>query len=391
MAKRRKRREWRPIVGVVRPKDRAFWVFRWRDRSGNRCLKTSDVPLTAPKAKAQRAALDWERKLLASTGSSRLTWSEACERYLARKMGGNRAGTIRNWHTTRNWIEKLIRPSFASDLDEAAIDDLVDKLQGDEHKLPASTIAGYLRYTRAFLRWCKKRKIIDAVPEFEMPAGAGRKRRSRDVSGEEFETLLRHARESRKRDGERWVRFLHGLRTSSLRIGELLTLHWESGPLRVDFTQKFPGFRILAEGQKNDEDQWIPMPPDFYAECIAPVPQNRRHGFVFAIRGRTGDQILPATAVRVISKIGERAKIATGVNADGSAKFATSHDIGRRSVATKYAGTLSQWQLASLMRHDTPSTTDTFYVGDQAIDVAKTIWAGINYQPPQPADCPPGG
>ena len=374
---------WRPTVRILKRKTKAFWVFRWKNRASRYQERLSDVPVNQPREKALRAAVLFELALTA--GRVMLTWQEAADRYEDQRMSERASGTAENWRSTRRLVEQIAKPAMVEDFSTELVDVFRSGLR--RRKQSAATIAGHLRYLRSFLRWCKTKGYIAEVPTIEMPSGSTRKR-SRNITLEEFERIVAVVPIVRPRYQEGWIALLHGLWESGLRIEELISLHWTEGDVVIDLTQRLPGFRFNKQKNKK-EGQWIPMTPQFFERFI----QNARNrtGFVFPVWSLKGEQVNVKTATRVIGEFGVQAGVVTGkhskprtitrVNKGGKRvklttadKFATSHDIGRRAFSTRHAH-LGQWQLAALMRHESPRTTQQFYVGDQALAVAAQLWA----------------
>lgn len=361
------RSEWEPRVRVVKRSNRPTWVFRWKDSHGRFVEESSDIPISQRRSQAERAAVAKEDQLKSAGAGGPVTWQSACDMYVSQKLAGLSKGTRENWQTTRNWIKELLDPAVPADLTTNAIDTFAEKLR-KAGKAP-DTIAGHLRYIRAFLRWCKRKSYLRALPDVEMPADSGNTKRSRDITLEEFDRLLLVVEKVRPNDAARWKRFLEGLWHSGLRISELVALRWaEPGDVFIDFAQQFPGFHFTE--QKNRKEQWVPMTPEFFRRFIEPIPHNRRRGYVFSIPTARREQVSTKWATQVVLDIGEKAGIKTAAD-----KFASSHDIGRRAFTTRHTH-LSQWQLAALMRHESPATTAKFYVGDQAMGAAATLWSG---------------
>lgn len=316
------------------------------------------MPATKPLSAAAREAAEWEMRL--AMAADETTWKDACDRYESNRMADRAKGTLANWKATRRTVERHVDPLMLDEITTAAVDDIVVKLRATGQS-PATT-ASHLRYLRAFCRWCKKRKYLVELPEFELPEGANEKR-SRDITLEEFERILDAIPKVLPTDAPAWERLVWGLWESGLRLGELLALQWESGAVTVEKNGGFWGFRFHK--QKNKKDQWIPMTRTFHDRFVAPAKGGK--GYLFQMPHRKNDQMTAKRASRAISEFGEKAGVRTG-----KGKFASAHDF-RRAFATRHAH-LGQWQLASLMRHESPATTQQFYLGDQAKSVAAALW-----------------
>jgi integrase len=176
--------------------------------------------------------------------------------------------------------------------------------------------------------------------------------------------MLKAVPEVRSDDAPNWKRYLSGLWLSGLRRAESLILSWEyDAPISVDLTGRHPRFCIWAEGQKRNEDEMLPMTPDF-AEWLLRTPEDERTGLVFPL------PVNADAAGRVVSKIGRKAKVVVD---KAAGKFATTHDL-RRSFGTRWASRVKPATLQKLMRHADIKTTMEFYVDQDADDIADELW-----------------
>mgnify|MGYP001825060245 CR=1 FL=1 len=188
--------------------------------------------------------------------------------------------------------------------------------------------------------------------------------RGRPVTGEEFERMLDSVAGVRKLEPDKWRQFIKGLWLSGLRLSEALGLSWDDdAPLSIDTSGKHPCFRIAAKAQKRRKDELLPMTPDF-ADFILATPEEKRRGLVFGIttsRSRVG---------RNISAIGKKANVVVDKQAK---RFATAHDL-RRAFGTRWAKKVKPHILMALMRHASITTTMSYYVHEDAQDVANELW-----------------
>src|SRR5262249_24688863 len=139
----------------------------------------------------------------------------------------------------------------------------------------------------------------------------------------------------------------------------------------VDLTGRHPRFRIYAEAEKGRQDRLLPMTPDF-AECLLKASRREGTGFVFPLAGtRTGAQMTSARAGRVISEIGQLAKVAVN---QSEGKYASAHDL-RRSFGTRWASRVKPATLQLLMRHRSIETTMKYYVDQDADEIGDELWS----------------
>ena len=140
-----------------------------------------------------------------------------------------------------------------------------------------------------------------------------------------------------------------------------------------DVTAKHPVFRIEGAGQKSRRAELAPATPDFCEWLLTTFPESERHGRVFKVVDlKTGKPLSVQQVGRLIGRIGERAKVVISKD-DG--QFATAHDL-RRSFCTRWAKRVMPATLQRLARHANIQTTLTFYVSQNAADIASDLWAG---------------
>src|SRR5690606_1569596 len=106
------------------------------------------------------------------------------------------------WRTTRRLVESIAKPAMVEDCTTELVDVFRAGLR--RRKQSPATTAGHLRYLRSFLRWCQIKGYLSEVPAFEMPSGSGKKR-SRNITLEEFERILEVVPIVRKRDHAAWL------------------------------------------------------------------------------------------------------------------------------------------------------------------------------------------
>jgi len=215
------------------------------------------------------------------------------------------------------------------------------------------------------------------VPKFSMPK-LQKGMRGRPITLEEFERMLAKVPEVMgEKSAGSWRFYLRGLWTSGLRLEESLTLRWDPGPgcIEVDFSGEYPMLRIPAEAEKGGQNRLLPMTPEF-AEHLEQVPQGRRKGFVFRPLTKQGEPIA-RTRYAVgphVSDIGKVARVVTD-RTKKKTSYAGAHDL-RRSFGFRWSRDLMPAELRELMRHESIETTMKYYVGINADETAKKLWAG---------------
>ncbi|HYW81491.1 MAG TPA: site-specific integrase, partial [Thermoguttaceae bacterium] len=286
-------------------------------------------------------------------------------------------------------LERVINPARLSSLTSATMSRFQADLRAEGMK--DTTIAAHLGHLRAALGWAVSMGFLPKVPDMHKPKRAkGRKlMRGRPVTGEEFDRMVEAAAEVRPHDTAQWERFLTGLWLSGLRLEESTVFSWDlDSPFTVDLSGKHPRFRIYAEAEKGHQDRLLPMTPDF-AGFILQTPEADRHGPVFPLIGlQTGKPITPKRICRILSKIGEEARVVVNRDTrtrkqkvDGVVKtvtedvtkYASAHDL-RRAFGTRWAPRVKPATLRLLMRHRSIETTLNYYVALDADELADELW-----------------
>lgn len=356
-------------VYVVDYPDRNNLYMRYADPvTGKHQAKSTG---TASKKEAARVAAKWEADLQEGRYKppSKVTWDEFRTRFEDEKLRGLSTNYAAVMHSTFSHLEKLNIQRLC-DVNASAISRYQAELRSA--KVSESTIRTYLKHLKAALSWARRVGLLTVVPEFEMPKRARKtsKMKGRAISTEEFERMLEVVDKICPHDATNWKRYLTGLWLSGLRLSESLTLSWdEDSDITVDLTGKHPRFRIWAEGQKRHRDELLPMTPDF-AQWLLRTPETGRSGRVYTLWNSHKAPLTANTVGRVVSDIGE----AAGVVVDkAKGKFATAHDL-RRSFATRWSREVKPATLRSLMRHADIKTTMSYYVDQNADEVASELW-----------------
>jgi integrase len=171
-----------------------------------------------------------------------------------------------------------------------------------------------------------------------------------------------------------WQFYLTGLWLSGLRLTESLELFWDrEDRLCIELKTRRPMLRISAEWEKGNRDRLLPITPDF-AEYLLATAEADRHGPVFRPLLPSGSRADAAKAGRMISLIGEKARVIVHTHPKtGKVKWASAHDL-RRSFGTRWARKVTTAVLQKLMRHESISTTMGYYVDLDAEELAEDLY-----------------
>ena len=359
-------------VTVVKYADRKYLMMRYIDPITGKQVARSTR--TTRRRDAERIAAKWEAELQDGRyrPASRISWGEFRDRYEDEKLSSLADNTAGATATAFNHMERIINPQRLATLTPTVLSRFQAKLRQEGMK--DTTIATHLRHLHAALSWAVSMGILPTVPDFHMPKRAKglTLMRGRPITAEEFERMTAKVPKTRPRDADGWVYYLNGLWLSGLRLEESTILSWdEDEPFAVDLSGRRPRFRIYAEAEKGHQDRLLPMTPDF-AEFLFETPTAKRTGHVFKLHGLyNGKQMTSARVGRVVSEIGEAAKVVVN-KAEG--KFASAHDL-RRSFGTRWAARVKPATLQFLMRHKSIETTMKYYVSQDADEVADELWS----------------
>ena len=437
-------------VYVVKFRDCKNLVMRYKDPVTGKYERsttytdpqTGEVFTTGDNRKeAKKLAARWEGDLNAGRAQSRYatTWAAFRERYENEVVPGLAERTANKIATTLNTVERIL-PRVANgklaDLTAEAISRLQAALR--DGKRSEDTIKSYLNHLRAALSWAVG--AGDALQDAcHQKGAAGEERRGRpqeqrpcdhhrgvraDVGGDPRgpaggAKLKRYAaRKTARNKGLKehktttddipveippdtvasWRYYLRGLWLSGLRLEESLILYWDRPDrLHVDLTGRRPMMIIPRELEKGGQDRRLPILPDFFAFLLE-TPQVLRHGPIFNPLMLSGQRANYERAGRVISLIGEQARVVVHTHPKtGKVKFCSAHDL-RRSFGDRWARKVPTAVLQKLMRHSSIATTMTYYVDLEAEELAEqlyrdlgqegSVFGSVSVFPPGPADGP---
>ncbi len=381
-------------VKVVKYPDRKFLVLRWVDPETGR-QRTQSAKTTRHRD-AERKAGKLEADLAAGKldSTTRITWSEFKDRYENQFLVDQADNTCNIVATVFSKLDAAF-PALDKlrDLNQRKLAHFQETLRSE--KLIIETIKAYLRHVKSFLGWAVRQKYLAAVPHVEMPKRkkGGRMAKGRAICLEEFERMLSatlpvvtDVGRRRKSDkltaeekrptaeeltvAESWRFLLRGLWLSGLRLGEAVALSWEvDAPLSIRMGGKYPQLRIMAEGQKANRDELLPLSPEF-CEFLEAVTESDRHGRVFRPMARDGSTAPMGSdwAGTVISRIGKAAGVRVADCkrlGEEHTKYASAHDL-RRSFATRWVSKVWPATLQKLMRHKSIQTTLDYYAEVQS-------------------------
>jgi len=157
-------------VTVYRTKQRPNYLAQWADpQSGRKKTRSTGTKI---KREAERFAGKLEEEL--NSGEfherERTPWVTFRQRYESTVMPGKAKRTQEKFGTAFNTVERILNPTLLSAVDSAAVGRMVKTLR-NESKAEA-TIKGYLTHLIVALRWAKRNRLLNGVPEIDWPKRA---------------------------------------------------------------------------------------------------------------------------------------------------------------------------------------------------------------------------
>ena len=228
-------------VNITKFNDRNFWLA-YVVIDGRRGQTRSTKAAT--KREAERLAAVWEDELRSGRykPASSITWEEFKQRYCEEGAATLSDSTLNLTNVAFGHIDRLARPARLRDLTEDSLSRWIRNML-DERR-PVTTVATYCRQIRATLNRAVDIKLIGQAPKMRIPkVPAGDKQmKGRPIVLEEHERMLVAVEKVVDMPYvPLWRRYLTGLWSSGLRLGEAVSLSWER-PADVTIVMK-PGCR----------------------------------------------------------------------------------------------------------------------------------------------------
>lgn len=371
-------------VRVFRREGRPYFEAQWEDPVTGR-KKTRSTKKTI-KRDAERFAAKLEDELARGVyrDPARTTWEDARKLYEAEAFPVQSPRGRRKMLDTFSIVERVTSPARLAGFSEDQIAAVCQYLRVEKQRTEA-TVKGHLVNIRRFLRWAHRRRLLERIPQIDVPARVTPGMRGRAPTAEEFERMLTATADVVGAEAaDEWKRLLRGLWLSGLRLGEALVLHWtDDSGLSVELDGKRPMFRIQAHAEKGRRFRLLPMTPDFY-RFLQEIPRSERRGLVFKPLGpQSGRRPLLDWWSKMITKIGRKANVKvserhkrpleTGGEPVVTVKWASAHDL-RRAFGFRWSTKVRAPLLMQLMRHESITTTLQFYVGRDAEAAADELW-----------------
>lgn len=363
---------------------RKNYECQWTDPVTGR-LKTKSTN-TPRRREAERIAGALEAQINAGEfdDTPRTTWDTAADRYESEVLTSRAVKTLHKFRATRKAVRRIIDPKFIRSMSATQISKFQSGLR--EEGLAEATIKSHLAALKAFLNWAARMALILKVPHIVMPKRTGRMKH-RPITLEEFERMLSVIPQAVRADlAPGWDFLLRGLWLSGLRLDEALRLRWDGGDISVNLTAERPRLKIEANADKSTKPRLLPITRDF-AELLLSVEPAKRRGRVFRVivPGQVAEMRLD-TCSKFITRLGEKAGVCVAERppikpGDNPRKSWAGAHCFRRAFGTRWAKVMRPQQLQELMRHESITTTMTFYVADDIQDTENAAWSLVTNSP----------
>lgn len=363
-------------VHVVARKGKNFYL-RYKDPvTGKRIEKNSG---TTSRRKALRAAGEWQSELNQGVDDHGkvVYWSEFRRRYEEEHASNLRKNSAIDIATVFNVIEDVMNPDRLNRITTQWVTRFMN-LRLKQGRSPA-TVEGDLRQLKVGLNWALRQGFIRSVPVFPRlkKARKAKQMKGRPITTEEYERIVNVVDTLAERKRASVKHLLKGLWLSGLRLGEAMLLTWDrwSDGIRVDTSGEFTVLMIAAEDEKGGKDREYPITPDF-EDFLLGTPKSDRAGWVFNPVLHRGPTRRVDSVSKLLVRLGEKAnvKVDESQGRDGERKivFASAHDL-RRAFGHRWAKKVMPMVLKELMRHESVTTTEKYYVGVQAQETARHL------------------
>lgn len=350
---------------VVRRKGARLYQLRYVLRDGT--IKERSTK-ESTKRGAERRALEILKEVDEAGCLEIYGWQEFCHRYLAEHLGNRPFKSREAFITATARFDSLCPVRFVSDITSQVLVTFAVRLRAEGKS--EATIQAYRDHIMAALRWAEEVEVIKQRPKpprlSRVPTGS----RGRPLTLEEFERMCSFLPVVVGESADRWKWNLEAMWLSGFRLGETFCLHWEQqveGHYLIGLDTDRPKVFIDQNAEKAFQNRVLPLTPDF-AEHLRTIPSNRRNGTVWKWPLSRGYTTNAKTVGKRISELGRLAKIKTG-----KSKYASAHDL-RRSFGARWAMKVQPFVLRTLMRHASVTTTERFYVGNDADRVADVLY-----------------
>lgn len=339
------------------------WEMFWTDPETGR--RRSMVAKEAKgRRDAERKAAALERRINSGTYVADCSWEYFRKRFTEEELIKKSKRTRQSYESALNVFHREMGVRKLGLINASMISRFQAKMW---KRVKPATLASVLRHIKGALNWAVMVGLIENPPKIRMPkvvkAAKGRALTDAEVAWFFWCCLVFEI----ENDYRGLTRFVRGLLTSGMRLGELSNLHWEVAPVRLDLHSfKYPAVDWSGEGQKSKRAEVCPVTPQFFE--IVNVPENERKGFVFQVTGRNESILPPERIGKLIAKVGEASGIQT------PAGFVTAHDF-RRTFGTTMALQLKPLELKTIMRHANIATTLAYYVDQKMEELGASLWS----------------
>jgi integrase len=259
------------------------------------------------------------------------------------------------------------------DIDSAALKAYCQRLRIEDY--PEATVQKHVRHLRAVFNWACVEGLLTEVPQRPLQPpdrrGQAMKANGRPLNADKLKLytdaiskVCSGTRESQVR------RLVDGILLTGFRLGDAMRATWDqTGEVHPLFRDGQQPVWVFSDAQKNRRSEEVAMVPGC-VDFLAQTPEGERAGWIFPLDGVAG-RLTENAVSKILSAIGKASGVAVTPPdpRTGEPKYASAHDL-RRTFGQRMAYEESPAVLKHLMRHRSHLTTDRYYLGADAQEVA---------------------
>lgn len=267
------------------------------------------------------------------------TWGEGIQAYERYSCLHHAPSTRRGVRFVLEKFGELVQGRPAQKIERGDVE-AFQALETEAGASPA-TVNCHVRYLKAFFSWLVDEGTIEKNPCKRIRSLRVVRRRKPILKLEEIDRLLAYLDKTREGFYADLVRVIAN---TGLRLGEAVHLKWED----IDLARRLLVVRCRPEYTTKDREERVIPLNDVARSVLSRRMAENAFGWLFAVKGRLWHL---STVTHGLARRARRAGI------DGANWYQLRHAFGTRA-ASEY----QPLQLAALMGHADPSTTNRYYV-----------------------------
>jgi integrase len=287
---------------------------------------------------------------------ARLSWKRFREMYESERLTETGEKNREKAFEAFGRFERLVSPKSMGQISERTIKAFSRRMR--EEGLAPASVAAYLRYIKAALRWAEKQRLISRAPFVEMPkvpknVSAAKIRKAGRITVEEFERIFAAC------PNQGWRLLVSFAWHCGLRREEARSVRGEHVHLSEHLLE-------LPKNKANDSNGAAFITPELDELLRQCFPDGFPEGRLIPARD------VPTNPSRISEVFGAIARRAA-VKGSSKAGFVALHDL-RRNFGSRWAGRVPAQVLQRLMRHSHIKTTLDFYADTERAAI-NAIWS----------------